>query len=58
MPIVTIYARLAILIGANLYASSTRHRLDELLPRVSDEEGSDILLEEIVTFIGNAMVVR
>lgn len=46
----TCYARLIIIIGATIYASSTRHRMDELVPGIDAETGADLILNEILTF--------
>lgn len=50
----TCYARLAIVIGAAIYASSERHRLDELVPGLSARDGADLILRNIIELAGEA----
>jgi AcrR family transcriptional regulator len=45
------YAQLAILIGTAMYASSARHRLDELVSGLEVDAGADLIIEELISVI-------
>ncbi|MDF2114439.1 TetR/AcrR family transcriptional regulator [Roseiarcaceae bacterium H3SJ34-1] len=51
LPLKTIYWRLILLVGANLYAISGTHRIEELSNGICDPTNSDELLEHLSDFV-------